>query len=261
MLQQKRLAEAQKAFEEGLRIDPTEYRAHYFLGGICEATKTCSFSQRFHAVLQLAPRDSQEYATAQSKAGHIPKSDYSKFHIPKVGSRWEATTLFDGKAYSGLSRVVSVTNDAFIVETTAQGTTVRSKYGMDGNEIEGEVPAYPANVVKVTYLPSTRFLDFPLLIGKSWSMNYVQEDGGRRTTVTGRATAKGYETVSSKNGDIEAMRIEFRTTDRVKTSTGEEAGITVSGTCLYVPGFPGCYILLDEKGETTNAIVSYDLKF
>lgn len=261
LLQQRRLPEAQKAFEDGLRIEPTEYRAHYFLGGICEVTKTCSFAQSYHAVLKHAPRESEEYSTAQRKAGHIPQSDYSRYYVPKVGSKWEVAQVFEGKSNTATSLVSSVTSQDFVVETKDNGTTLRSRYGPDGNSLESEYAEATGGVVKITYSPSDRWLDFPLSVGKTWGMNHVEDSRDRRSTITGRATVKGYETVSSKKGDIEAMRIEFRTTDRTKLSTGEEFTNSVSGVCLYVPGIPGCYILLDEKGETIMAVVNYDLRF
>lgn len=260
LLQQKRHAEAQQAFEQGLKLNPNEYRAHFYLGGICELTKRCSFAQSYHAVLKLAPRDSQEYAVAQQKAGHIPVSDYTRFAVPREGSSWDVKIA--GVDGANTYRVTSVTTQHFIVTSGTRDWPARSKHDLDGNLVESEIGQAGGSTVRTVISPNSQDFQFPLQPGKIWSYNNTSNDGQSRITTTGQATVRGFETVSSARGDIEAVRIEFRAKTKLQPTDGSAPSDDVTeGTCLYVPGFPGCYMLLDEKGGTLMAVTRYDLRF
>lgn len=147
----------------------------------------------------------------------------AQLHDPKLkrGSgetfEWQRTVALDGNETKSTEtwRVTEILNDnSYVLELVGvpKPGIYRAWYTQEGNLVKDayyNTPPSLDNSGNDTYIPSSRSYDFPLFVGKVWSIEHTMwaTDAGDLFSAYGEATVQARESVTVPAGTYDSLRV------------------------------------------------------
>jgi hypothetical protein len=230
---------AVELFSRGLKLDPTDYRAHYFLASTYSLLSDSSAIASFQEVVKIAPSGSFESRDAIERLEWLRPVEPVSQPKPRKGQWVVYRTSIGGRQMPDVRLEVLelLANGDYKVLRSSGTGPIEVLFSSFGNEKHSAYTSSSGAPSTYQYLPDSSDWVFPFRVGSSWERRFSTKFSQLGSTDVTHEWIKRREVVAleyisvAKQGLVGAFLVEEAT---------ESRGVSGSRKCWFVPRLGVC---------------------